>query len=157
MKITLLAIGKTDDAYINEGITRYTERVKHYLPFEMIILPDVKRTKGLTPEMQKKAEAKLILEQISPADIICLLDEKGTEYTSRAFADYITKTTNSSARRLIFIIGGPYGFDDDIYAKASHKISLSRMTFSHQMVRLIFSEQLYRAMTIIRGEPYHHD
>ncbi|MCR5696147.1 MAG: 23S rRNA (pseudouridine(1915)-N(3))-methyltransferase RlmH [Marinilabiliaceae bacterium] len=157
MKLTLLTIGKTDDAYINEGITRYTDRIRHYMPFEMVVLPDVKRSKGLTPEMQKRAEAKIISEQLTPTDIVCLLDENGKEYTSRAFADYITKTSNSGARRLIFIIGGPYGFDDEIYSKANHKISLSRMTFSHQMVRLIFAEQLYRAMTIIRGEPYHHD
>lgn len=157
MKTVVIAIGKTDDAYINEGITRYVERVKHYTPFEMLILPDVKRTKGFTPEVQKKAEAKLLLEQLVPSDIVCLLDENGTSFTSRAFANFITKTSNTGARRLVFIIGGPYGFDDEIYAKASYKISLSPMTFSHQMVRLIFAEQLYRAMTIIRGEPYHHD
>lgn len=156
MKSLLIAIGKTDETYLNAGIDKFADRIAHYAPFEFKILPDVKRTKGITEEQQKSAEANMLLAELTPADIVVLLDEKGREYTSVEFATYINKVNISGAKRLVFIIGGPYGFSQQIYDRANDKISLSRMTFSHQMVRLIFLEQLYRAHTILRGEPYHH-
>ncbi len=156
MKTTLVAIGKTDDSYIRTGIDKYVNRLRHYISFDVQVLPDVKN-KNLSAEQQKLAEAKLLLPFFAPSDIVVLLDEGGQEFTSRAFADFFTKQTLSGRRNLFFVIGGPYGFASDVYQRANAKISLSRMTFSHQMVRLIFLEQLYRAQTIIKGEPYHHD
>lgn len=156
MKITLLAVGKTEDAYIREGIEKYVKRLKHYIKFEIIDLPELKNTKALTQEQQKSKEAEMIAKKLSATDFVLLLDEKGMELSSTRFADYIDKKAISSVQNLVFIIGGPYGFDDTIYARANDQLSLSRMTFSHQMVRLFFIEQLYRAFTIIKGEPYHH-
>lgn len=157
MKTVLLAIGKTDSPYIQTGIADYVSRLSHYIPFDFQILPDVKNVKNMTEEQQKVAEGKLILQQVDNSDLLILLDEGGKMFTSREFARYFVKTTLSGVRRAVFVIGGPYGFSQDVYARANAKVSLSPMTFSHQMVRLIFIEQLYRAQTIIKGEPYHHD
>ncbi|GAB3918826.1 23S rRNA (pseudouridine(1915)-N(3))-methyltransferase RlmH [Mucilaginibacter boryungensis] len=157
MKITLLSIGKTDDAYIKEGIDKYLKRLKHYTKLELVDLPELKNTKALTQDQQKTKEAELLLKKIAPTDFVILLDEKGTEFSSSQFAAYLDKKAISSTSSIIFIIGGPYGFDTSVYQRANDKLSLSRMTFSHQMVRLFFVEQLYRAYTIIKGEPYHHE
>ncbi|MDN3579441.1 23S rRNA (pseudouridine(1915)-N(3))-methyltransferase RlmH [Mucilaginibacter flavus] len=157
MKITFLTVGKTEDAYLKEGIEKYVKRLKHYTKLELIELNELKNTKALTPDQQKAKEAEIILKKITPLDHVVLMDEKGTEYTSTQFAAYINKREISSSATLIFIIGGPYGFDQSVYQRANDKISLSRMTFSHQMVRLFFVEQLYRAYTIMKGEPYHHE
>lgn len=157
MKIKLLVIGKTDDKYLTEGIKKYHSRLKHYLTFEYTELPDIKNSKNLTQERQKILEGELLLKNIQPGDQVVLLDERGKNFTSREFASYIEKRMLSGIKRVVFIIGGPFGFSDDIYSVANDNISLSKMTFSHQLVRLIFFEQIYRAMTIIRNEPYHHD
>jgi 23S rRNA (pseudouridine1915-N3)-methyltransferase len=157
MKITLLSIGKTEDAYIKEGIDKYLKRLKHYTKLELFDLPELKNTKALTQEQQKAKEAELILKKVSPTDFVILLDEKGMELSSSQFAAYLNKKAISSTSSIIFVIGGPYGFDITVYQRANDKLSLSRMTFSHQMVRLFFVEQLYRAYTIIKGEPYHHE
>jgi 23S rRNA (pseudouridine1915-N3)-methyltransferase len=156
MKIKLLLIGKTDSDILGKGINDYVNRLKHYIPFEMAIIPDLKNTKSLSEEQQKQKEGELILNFIKSGDFVVLLDEKGKEYSSIDFSGFIEKQMISGLKNLIFIVGGPYGFSDEVYKKCNLKISLSRMTFSHQMVRLIFTEQLYRAMTIIKGEPYHH-
>ena len=157
MKITFLTVGKTEDAYLKEGIDKYVKRLKHYTKLELIELNELKNTKALSAEQQKAKEAELILKKINQLDYVVLMDEKGKEYSSTQFAAYINKKEISSSANLIFIIGGPYGFDQSVYQRANDKISLSRMTFSHQMVRLFFVEQLYRAYTIIKGEPYHHE
>jgi 23S rRNA (pseudouridine1915-N3)-methyltransferase len=157
MKITFLTVGKTEDAYLKEGIEKYVKRLKHYTKLELVELNELKNTKALTPDQQKAKEAEMILKKITPLDHVVLMDEKGTEYSSTQFAAYINKREISSSATLIFIIGGPYGFDPSVYQRANDKISLSRMTFSHQMVRLFFVEQLYRAYTIMKGEPYHHE
>jgi len=157
MKIKLVVVGKTDDKYIAEGIKKYFNRLKHYITFEYSELPDIKNSKNLSQEQQKKLEGEMLLKQLQAGDFVVLLDEKGKTFTSREFASYIEKKMVSGTKRVVFIVGGPYGFSDEIYAKANDKISLSKMTFSHQLVRLIFFEQIYRAMTIIRNEPYHHD
>jgi 23S rRNA (pseudouridine1915-N3)-methyltransferase len=157
MKITLLSIGKTEDAYIKEGIDKYLKRLKHYTKLELLDLPELKNTKALTQDQQKAKEAELILKKVSPTDFVILLDEKGMELSSSQFAAYLNKKAISSTASIIFVIGGPYGFDTTVYQRANDKLSLSRMTFSHQMVRLFFVEQLYRAYTIIKGEPYHHE
>lgn len=157
MKITLLAIGKTDDAYILEGIDKYLKRLKHYIKFEIIIIPDLKNTKNLSEDEQKTKEAELFFKYIQNTDQLVVLDEKGTELSSLQFADFLNKRMIGSVQNLVFLIGGPYGFDQSIYQKSNYKISLSKMTFSHQMIRLFFVEQVYRAFTILKGEPYHHE
>ncbi|GGB29937.1 MULTISPECIES: 23S rRNA (pseudouridine(1915)-N(3))-methyltransferase RlmH [Mucilaginibacter] len=157
MKITFLTVGKTEDAYLKEGIDKYVKRLKHYTKLELAEIPELKNTKALSPEQQKAKEAELILKKITPLDFVILMDEKGSEFTSTQFAAYINKKEVTTSANLIFIIGGPYGFDTSVYQRANDKISLSRMTFSHQMVRLFFVEQLYRAYTIMKGEPYHHE
>ncbi|WP_184545849.1 23S rRNA (pseudouridine(1915)-N(3))-methyltransferase RlmH [Mucilaginibacter sp. FT3.2] len=157
MKITFLTVGKTEDAYLKEGIDKYVKRLKHYTKLELVEINELKNTKALTADQQKSKEAELILKKITPLDFVILMDEKGSEYTSTQFAAYINKKEISTSANLIFIIGGPYGFDTSVYQRANDKISLSRMTFSHQMVRLFFVEQLYRAYTIMKGEPYHHE
>ncbi|MNK24605.1 Ribosomal RNA large subunit methyltransferase H [compost metagenome] len=157
MKITLIAIGKTEDKYLIEGIEKYLNRLKHYINFNMVIIPDVKNTKNLTEAQQKTKEAELILKQLNNSDVVVLLDEKGKKYTSVQYSQYINKQMVGSVQNLVFIIGGPYGFDESIYKRANSSISLSDMTFSHQMVRLFFVEQLYRAFTILKNEPYHHE
>lgn len=157
MKTTLLLIGKTDEEYLEHGIQKYVARIVHYSPFDIKVLPDMRNTKNMSELQQKQREAEVILNEIAPNDYVAVLDENGTQFTSRQFAEFIEKTTMQGARRLLFVVGGPYGFAPEIYQRANRKISLSQMTFSHQMVRLIFVEQLYRAFTILRGEPYHHD
>lgn len=157
MKITLLAIGKTNAKYLQEGIEQYTKRLGRYIPFELKILPDVKTTKSLTTDKQKEMEGQMFLAAIGQGDWVTLLDERGKEFTSREFANYIDKKMVTLPKNLIFIIGGPYGFSQEMYDRANEKLSLSKMTFSHEMIRLFFIEQIYRAMTILKGEPYHHD
>ena len=156
MKIKLITIGKTDKNYLIEGIKEYQNRLKHYINFQFIIIQDIKNTKKLNPETQKKLEGNLILKNIEKSDFLILLDENGKQYSSVNFAKFIEKQMITSQKSLVFVIGGPYGFSDEVYEKANQKISLSLMTFSHQIIRLIFIEQLYRAFTIIKGEPYHH-
>ena len=157
MKITLIAIGKTDDNYLQEGFNIYLKRLKHYIKFEVLLIPDIKKSKNLSETEQKSKESELFLKQLHPQDVVILLDEKGTELSSTHFADMLNKKMIGSVQNLVFLIGGPYGFDNSLYQRANHKISLSRMTFSHQMVRLFFVEQVYRAFTILKGEPYHHE
>lgn len=157
MKITLLVIGKTDAGYFIDAVNEYQKRLEHYIPFDIQVIPDIKNTKNLTADQQKDKEGDLILKNLQAGDYLVLLDDKGKEYTSLQFASYIEKKTHTVNKRLVFLIGGPYGFSQTIYNKANEKLTLSRMTFSHQMVRLIFVEQLYRAMTILNNEPYHHE
>ena len=157
MKITLIAIGKTEDKYLIEGIDKYLNRLKHYINFNIVIIPDVKNTKNLSEAQQKAKEAELLLKQLNNSDVVVLLDEKGKKFTSVQFSQYINKQMVGSVQNLVFIIGGPYGFDESIYKRSNSSISLSDMTFSHQMVRLFFVEQLYRAFTILKNEPYHHE
>lgn len=156
MKTILMQVGKTADKHFAAGINDYETRISHYMPFEIITIPEIKNTKNLTAEQQKIAEGELILKQVQPSDTVVLLDEHGDELTSVQFAAWLERQRNT-ARRLVIVIGGPYGFSKQIYDRASGMVSMSRMTFSHQMIRLIFTEQLYRACTIIRGEPYHHE
>jgi 23S rRNA (pseudouridine1915-N3)-methyltransferase len=156
LKITLIAVGKTEDKYLIEGIEKYLNRLKHYINFTVNIIPDIKNTKNLSEFQQKNKEAELISKQISSSDVVVLLDEQGKKLSSVAFSQYLNKQMIGSVQNLVFIIGGPYGFDESIYKRANSSISLSEMTFSHQMVRLFFVEQLYRAFTILKNEPYHH-
>jgi len=156
MKICLLVIGKTDEAYLQKGMEIFQKRIPHYISFEMKVIPDIKNVKNLSEEQQKEKEGELILVQITTSDELILLDENGLEFGSVEFARFLEKKMVSGTKRLIFVIGGPYGFSAKVYARANAKVSLSKMTFSHQMVRLIFLEQVYRAMTILKGEPYHH-
>ncbi|SFR74864.1 23S rRNA (pseudouridine(1915)-N(3))-methyltransferase RlmH [Maribacter stanieri] len=156
MTIKLLAIGKTDSSQLQELIEIYQKRLQHYVNFEIELIPDLKKTKNLSEDQQKEKEGELILKKLAPTDILILFDEKGKQYTSVEFSQYLQKKMNSGIKQLVFLIGGPYGFSNDIYAKASGKISLSKMTFSHQMVRLFITEQIYRAYTILKNEPYHH-
>ncbi len=157
MKIILTVIGKIDANYFTEAIREYQKRLIHYIPYEMEIIPDIKNTKNLSVPQQKEKEGELILKSLQPGDYCVLLDEKGKEFTSVQFASYLEKKTHTVPKRLVFIIGGPYGFSEAVYKVANEKISLSKMTFSHQMIRLVFTEQLYRAMTILNNEPYHHE
>lgn len=157
MKITLLVIGKTDEPYLETGIAKYINRLEHYVPFEMKVIPDIKNRKTLSEAQQKKLEGDLLHAQFMPGDSIVLLDENGKTFSSRNYSKWLENQMNTGCKRLVFVIGGPYGFSQEVYDKANSKISLSEMTFSHQMVRLIFVEQLYRAFTILKGESYHHD
>lgn len=157
MKFVLLMIGKTNGASLQELIENYQGRVQHYLSFETVIIPELKNTKNLSAQEQKEKEAELILKQLDNQDDVVLLDEKGKQFSSVSFATFLEKKLHSSAKRMIFVVGGPFGFSQKIYDRANGMISMSPMTFSHQMIRLIFAEQLYRAMTIIRGESYHHE
>ena len=156
MKTILLQVGKTVNKYFMAGISDYVERISHYMSFEVVTIPELKNTKNLSEEQQKQAEGDLILKQLQPSDTVILLDEHGKEYRSIEFARWLEQKRNTS-RRLIFVIGGPYGFSPAVYARANEQLSLSKMTFSHQMIRLTFTEQVYRACTIIKGEPYHHE
>lgn len=156
MTIKLLSIGKTDDASLKKLIETYITRLGHYNKFEQEIIPDLKKTKNLNTSQQKQLEGKLILDKVNTADFLVLLDENGKQFSSEGFSEYIQKRLNSGMKQLIFVVGGPYGFSEDVYNRADGKVSLSKMTFSHQMVRLFFVEQLYRAFTILKNEPYHH-
>ncbi|MEM8846474.1 MAG: 23S rRNA (pseudouridine(1915)-N(3))-methyltransferase RlmH [Bacteroidota bacterium] len=156
MQITLMAIGKTDAKEIVSLVDEYKKRLGRYIKFQLVVIPDLKNNKNLTESQQKEKEGELILGQIETSDFLVLLDEKGKQFTSVSFSNYLQKKMNSGLKRLVFVIGGPYGFGDEVYKRANEKISLSPMTFSHQMVRLFAIEQLYRAFTILRNEPYHH-
>ncbi len=157
MKTILLVVGKTTEQHFAAGISDYVKRLGRYLSFELETIPELKNARNLPVEVQKEKEADLILKALQPGDVVVLLDEGGREMRSVEFADYMRHKQNTVARRLVFVVGGPYGFAPRVYAAASEKLSLSRMTFSHQMVRLVFVEQLYRAMTILAGTPYHHE
>ena len=156
MNIKLLTIGKTDNKALQSLIDDYSKRLSFYIKFDLEIIPDIKNVKNLSESQQKEKEGELILAKLTATDQLILLDEKGTTFSSVGFSDYLQKKMNSGAKTLVFAIGGPYGFSDEVYQKAQGKISLSLMTFSHQMVRLFFIEQLYRGFTILKNEPYHH-
>lgn len=156
MKIKLLAIGKTDDQHLVALIEEYSRRLSHYISFELQLVPDIKNTKNLSEALQKQKEAEALLKKLDPSDVVILLDEKGKTLSSVAFSEFLQKKMNSGIKTLVFVIGGPYGFSPEMYERAAGKISLSAMTFSHQMIRLFFIEQVYRAFTIIKNEPYHH-
>jgi len=157
MKITLLCIGKTDDKFIQEGIDKYIKRLKHYINFSIVVLPDVKNVKNLSESQQKDKEAELFNKHIQNTDYVILLDERGKEFTSIEFSTFLQKKMVASIQHVVFLIGGPYGFEEKIKQRANSFVSLSKMTFSHQMVRLFFVEQIYRSFTIMKGEPYHHE
>lgn len=156
MQIKLLAIGKTDNKQLQTLIDDYQKRLGHYIKFSFDIIPDIKNVKNLSEKQQKQKEGELILNKVSNSDVLILLDENGKQLDSIGFSSYLQKHMNSGIKQLIFVIGGPYGFSEDVYKKAQGKLSLSKMTFSHQMVRLFIIEQLYRGFTILRNEPYHH-
>lgn len=155
MKTLLLLVGKTTDKHFQASINDYVERIGHYMPFELVTIPELKNTKHLSEQQQKVAEGELILRQLQPQDTVVLLDEHGRELRSVELAQWLQQK-QATARRLVFVIGGPYGFSPAVYTRAQEQLSLSKLTFSHQMIRLIFTEQIYRACTIIKGEPYHH-
>lgn len=157
MRATLILVGKTVNKHFVELIDDYAGRVNHYIGFDITVIPELKNTKNLSTEQQKQQEGELILKQLQGGDHVVLLDEHGKEMRSVELSAYMEQKMQTVSKRLVFVIGGPYGFSQDVYARANEKMSLSKMTFSHQMVRLIFVEQLYRAMTIMRGEPYHHE
>ena len=156
MNIRLLAIGKTDNKSLQTLIDDYTKRLSFYIKFDLEVIPDIKNVKNLSEAQQKEKESELILAKLSPTDQLILLDENGSTFSSVAFSDYLQKKMNAGIKTLVFVIGGPYGFSEEVYKKAQGKISLSAMTFSHQMVRLFVIEQLYRGFTILKNEPYHH-
>ena len=157
MKIKLLAIGKTDDKNLQNLIETYKNRLKHYINFEIEIIPDLKNVKNLSEAQQKEKEGTLILKRLNATDVLILLDEKGKEFRSVAFSQFLQKKMNAGIKQLVVVIGGPYGFSEAVYEKSQGKISLSKMTFSHQMIRLFIVEQIYRAFTILKKEPYHHE
>ena len=156
MKTILILVGKTTDKHFQAGISDYAERISHYMPFDIVTIPELKNTKSLSEEQQKTMEGELILKQLQASDTLVLLEEHGKELRSIELAKWLEQK-QQTARRLIFVIGGPYGFSEAVYSRANEKLSLSKLTFSHQMVRLVFTEQIYRACTIIKGEPYHHE
>lgn len=156
MTIKLIAIGKTDSKELQQLIDDYQKRLGFYIKFEFEIIPDLKNSKNLTEDQQKLKEGELILSKLNATDVLILLDENGKQMDSVSFSEYLQKHMNSGIKQLVFVIGGPYGFSEEIYNKSQGKLSLSKMTFSHQMVRLFVVEQLYRAFTILRNEPYHH-
>lgn len=153
----LIVVGKTTDKRFEAITQEYIERIRHYIPFTIEVIPELKNTKGLSQDEQKKREGELIQKNLQPGDYIVLLDEHGSERSSMDFASWIQKKMAAGPKRLVFIVGGPYGFSDAIHQKGNEEISLSRMTLSHQMIRMFFVEQIYRAMTILNGEPYHHE
>ncbi len=152
-----MVVGKTATGYLKQGIDEYVSRLSHYISFDVQHITDAKNTKKLTEAQQKQAEGTNILQRLEASDYVVLLDEHGGEYTSMDFAAYIQKRMSSGSRRVVFVVGGPYGFSPEVYSRANDKLSLSKMTFSHEMIRLIFTEQLYRACTILNHEPYHHE
>ena len=156
MKTILILVGKTTDKHFQAGISDYADRITHYMPFDIVTIPELKNTKSLSEEQQKTMEGELILKQLQPSDTLVLLDEHGKELRSIELAKWLEQK-QQTARRLVFVIGGPYGFSEATYKRANEQLSLSKLTFSHQMVRLVFTEQIYRACTIIKGEPYHHE
>lgn len=156
MNIRLLSVGKTDHAAIQTLLDEYAKRLGFYVKFDLEIIPDIKNSKNLSEQVQKEKEGEMMLKKLQNSDELILLDENGKQFSSVDFSDYLQKKMNSGLKQLVFVIGGPYGFSDAVYQRANGKISLSKMTFSHQMVRVFFVEQLYRAFTILRNEPYHH-
>jgi 23S rRNA (pseudouridine1915-N3)-methyltransferase len=156
MKTVLILVGKTTDRNLSTAIDNYVQRIGHYMPFSIVIIPELKNTKSLSTQQQKEAEGELILRQLQTTDHVVLLDEHGQEPRSIELARWLQQR-QQSVRRLVFVIGGPYGFSSSVYQRAQEQLSLSRLTYSHQLVRLVFTEQLYRACTIIKGEPYHHE
>ena len=157
MKIELAVIGKTSIGYLKQGIDEYIKRLKHYVSFEIKYIDDIKNTRNISEDQQKRTEGAKILSLLDKSDFVVLLDEHGKEYTSMQYSSYIQKRMLSGAKKVVFVIGGPYGFSQEVYDRANDKISFSKMTFNHEMIRLIFTEQLYRAYTIINHEPYHHE
>lgn len=157
MEIMLLTVGKTNMSFVSNGIDEYCSRLKRYITYKIVCLPDIKNSRKLTFEQQKEAEGKALLDSLLPSDFVILLDERGRQYKSLEFADMLQQKMASGLKRLVFIIGGPYGFAKSVYDRGNSLLSLSKMTFNHEMVRLFFTEQVYRAMTILRGEPYHHE
>jgi 23S rRNA (pseudouridine1915-N3)-methyltransferase len=157
MKISLLVVGKTNQDFVKKGCEEFYNRLKHYISFDVEIIPDIKNTRNFSFDQMKEKEGELIIKYFQPNDYVILLDEHGKEFTSLEFAGYIEKKAHAISKRLVFVIGGPFGFSRKVYDAAHEQISLSRMTFSHQLIRLIFIEQLYRAMTILGNEPYHHE
>lgn len=157
MDILLISVGKISSTWINEGVESFNSRINKYIKYQTKGLPDIKNAKSLSKDKIKEEEGKLILNELIPSDFVVILDERGKEYTSRGFAEWIEKQMVSGRKRLIFVIGGPYGFSREVYARADIKIALSEMTFTHEMAKLFITEQIYRSMTILRGEPYHHD
>lgn len=157
MKFSLFVVGKTATGYLKQGIDEYVKRLSHYISFDIQYIADAKNTKKLTEAQQKQQEGENLLQRFDTSDYVVLLDEHGKEYGSVEFAGYVQKRMSSGARRIVFVVGGPYGFSTDVYNRANDKLSLSKMTFSHEMIRLIFTEQLYRACTILNHEPYHHE
>lgn len=157
MKITLAVVGKTSIGYLKDGIEEYVKRLKHYVSFEIKYIDDIKNTKNISEDQQKRIEGAKILSIIDKSDFLVLLDEHGKEHTSMQFSNYIQKRMLSGIKRIVFLIGGPYGFSQEVYKRSDDKVSFSKMTFNHEMIRLIFTEQLYRAFTIINHEPYHHE
>jgi 23S rRNA (pseudouridine1915-N3)-methyltransferase len=157
MRIKLIVVGKSAFDFVKEGEEVYEKRLVHYLPFEKLVLPDIKNPKNLSFEELKKKEGEIILSKITNQDFLVLMDENGSQYTSTKFASWLEQKVNEGTRTMIFVIGGAFGFSKDVYDRANHMISLSKMTFSHQLVRIIFLEQLYRAQTLLKGEPYHHE
>ncbi|MBD5374489.1 MAG: 23S rRNA (pseudouridine(1915)-N(3))-methyltransferase RlmH [Bacteroides sp.] len=157
MKIIIMAVGRTATDYLRTATDDYVRRASRYMPVEFVIIPDIKTSRTLDEGVQKEREGAKIIEGLQPGDRVVLLDEHGRQMTSREFAGFIEKSAVAGLKRIVFVIGGPYGFSDEVHRRADSELSLSRMTFSHEMVRLFFAEQVYRAMTILRGEPYHHD
>ena len=157
MKIALLTVGKTDRDWVKQGLDIYVSRLKHYIPFSINEIPELKNVSAMSRDQIKAKEGELILKSIKPTDDVILLDEHGKEYSSTEFASLLQNKINYDGKDIVFVIGGAYGFSEQVYKRANSKISLSRMTFSHQMVRAIFAEQIYRAFTIMKGEPYHHE
>jgi len=153
----LILVGKTDESEIIRLIDKYTKRIQAFIPFDILVIPDLKNTKNLSESIQKQKEGELILSKLNKSDFVVLLDEKGQELTSQKFANFLQKKMNAGIKNLFFVVGGPYGFSDEVYKRANQKIALSQMTFSHQLVRVVFTEQLYRAFTIINNHPYHHN
>lgn len=157
MKVVLAVVGKISGGYLQKGIDDYCSRLRHYVPFEIQYVADARNTRSLSQDQQKAAEGRNILSSLEAGDYVVLLDEHGRQYTSMEFAKYLERRLAGGGRRLVFVVGGPYGFSPEVYARADEKLSLSAMTFSHEMIRLIFTEQLYRAFTIINNQPYHHE
>lgn len=157
MNIKLVVVGKTEEKYLKEGIEIFEKRLKFYIPYEMIIIPSLKDTKSLTPQMVKEKEGELIIKQVSKADKVVLFDEMGEEFRSIEYANFLQKNMNAGIKTICFVVGGAFGFSDEVYKIANLKIAMSKMTFSHQMIRLMIVEQLYRAFTILKNEPYHNE
>ena len=157
MDVKLVTVGKTDVPWVKEGLDLYVSRLRHYVPFSLMEIPQLKNVSAFTQDQIKEKEGELILKQVAPGDTVVLLDERGKQYRSVEWADWIQRQLSKGGKALVFVVGGAYGFSQKVYDRADSLVSLSKMTFSHQMVRTVFAEQLYRAFTIIRGEPYHHE